>query len=221
MVREIIQGHLSEAQIKYPKLIHLIQENEIWKINGVIDVIDDEGGYWDSYEVSILIPNDYPDSLPVLVETSNKIERDINWHVVAWGVCCLSTQAKMFYDLEGSITLLKWLDKFAHPFFANHVYRVKTGHYANEEFSHGNKGILEGWRKILQLKCNNQTFVYLQHMIGIKSRPLNQPCFCGSGKKYKRCYLLNPKGHLMNIPAVQINTDIKAIAMELFNERMQ
>jgi len=213
---EIIQKHFLDAQERYPKLQHLIQENNTWKINGVIDVIDDEDGYWDSYEVSIVMPDDYPDSLPILMETSNKIERHIDWHMISGGVCCLSTQAKMYYDLGGDIKLVKWLNEFAHPFLANHVYRVKTGHYANEEFSHGNKGILEGWKKIIQLEDNIQTFTYLQQMIGRKSLSLNQKCFCGSGKKYKRCYLLNQRDHLMNIPTSQIIKDITAISKEIY-----
>lgn len=209
---KIIQQHFLDAQERYPKLQHLIKSNSIWLINGVIDVIDEEGGYWDSYEVSIIVPDDYPKSLPILVETSNKIERHIDWHMNSNGVCCLSTQAKMFYDLGEDITLLKWLNEFAHPFLANHVYRVKTGHYANKEFSHGNKGILEGWKEIIQLEDETQVLTYLEQMIGIKRLSLNQQCFCGSGKKYKRCYLLNQRNHLMNIPASQIANDINAIS---------
>jgi hypothetical protein len=212
---EIAQKHFLDAREKYPKLQHFIQENNTWKINGVIDVIDDEGGYWDSYEISIIMLDDYPDSLPILIETSNKIERHIDWHMMSGGVCCLSTQAKMFYDLGGDITLVKWLNKFAHPFLANHVYRIKKGHYASEEFSHGNKGIIEGWKKIIPLKDNNQILAYLQHMVGVKRLSLNQPCFCGSRKKYKRCYLLNQKDHLMNIPVSQIIKDIKAMSKEI------
>lgn len=213
---EIIQKHFLDAQERYPKLQNLIQADNTWKINGVIDVIDDEGGYWDSYEVSIVMLDDYPDSLPILVETSNKIERHIDWHMISGGVCCLSTQAKMFYELKGDITLVKWLNEFAHPFLANHVYRLKTGHYANEEFSHGNKGILEGWKKIIQVEDNIQILTYLQQMIGIKGLSLNQKCFCGSGKKYKRCYLLNRKDHLLNIPTSQIVKDINALSKEIY-----
>lgn len=217
MGMEIIEKHFLDAKERYPKLKHLIQGNNAWKIDGIIDVIDDEGGYWDSYEVSIVMDTDYPNSLPILVETGNKIERHIDWHMIPGGVCCLSTPAKMFYELGGDITLVKWLNEFAHPFLANHVYKVKTGQYANEEFSHGNKGILEGWRKIIPLIDSSQILLYLQQMVGKSKLSLNQLCFCGSGKKYKRCYLLNQKDHLMNIPTKQILNDINAISREIYN----
>ena len=131
--------------------------------------------------------------------------------MVSGGVCCLSTQAKMFYELAGKITLLKWLDKFAHPYLANHVYKIKTGHYAGEEFSHGSQGILEGWKKILQLKDDHEVLFYLQCLTGKGKPSLNKPCFCGSGKIYKRCFLLNQEAHRMNVPLNQIIKDIKAI----------
>jgi hypothetical protein len=211
MGKEIIQEHLAEARIGYPKLNDLVVENNIQKIAGTIDVIDDEGRYWDSYDVLIIIPDKYPNSLPVLIETSKKIERHIDWHIISEGICCLSTQSTMFYELKGDITLLRWLDKFAHPYLANHVYKLKTGSYANEEFSHGTLGIIEGWKQILHSNNTKQTLSLLKRMAGIESMALNQLCFCNSGKKYKRCYLLNEVAHRMNIPLYQIMNDIKTI----------
>lgn len=211
MGKEIIQEHLAEARIGYPKLNDLVVENNIQKIAGTIDVIDDEGRYWDSYHVLIIIPDKYPNDLPVLIETSKKIERHIDWHIIGEGICCLSTQSKMFYELKDDITLLRWLDKFAHPYLANHVYKLKTGRYANEEFSHGTLGIIEGWNQILHSNDTKQTLSLLKRMAGIESMAFNQLCFCNSGKKYKRCYLLNEVAHRMNIPLYQIMNDIKTI----------
>ncbi len=211
MVKQIVFDHLLEAKTKYPKLTELTDAGKFYRVNGSIDVVDDEGGCWDTYDVAILIPLNYPDSLPLLIETSHKIKRDSNWHINKEGECCLSTNAKMYYDLKGKITLLNWLDKFAHPYLANHVYKIKTGSYANEEFSHGDAGVFEGWKKIFQTEDRNQILLYLKQMIGVKRLALNRLCFCGSGKKYKRCYLSNPEVHLLNIPAAQIVNDIKAI----------
>jgi hypothetical protein len=166
-----------------------VKRKEIWTTSGVIDVIDDEGGYWDSYNVAIILPAAYPHDLPIPVETSRKILRNIDWHVSENGICCLSTPSLMFHELSEDINLQKWLDKFAHPFLANHVYRKKTTHYAHEEFSHGPEGIIEGWKKILKMDNAAKVLEYLQYMAGNKTVSLNKPCFCGSEKKYKRCYV--------------------------------
>lgn len=120
-----ISEHYHEVRGKYPKLGLPRKNNGFWKIDGTIDVIDDEGSHWDSYEVSIFLSPNYPKDLPVLIETSKKIRRHIDWHISDEGICCLSTPSKMYQALGEEITLLKWLNEFAHPYLANHVTESK------------------------------------------------------------------------------------------------
>jgi hypothetical protein len=209
-LNKIIDKDYSELLPRYPKLMKPVLEGNVWKINGSIDVIDDEGGYWDTYQVLIFVPPRYPEDIPVMQEISEKIERHIDWHNPS-GFCCLATRAKIFHDLSDGITLLKWLDKFAHPFLANHVYRKRTGHYAHEEFSHGTKGIIEGWEKISGIRGASAILKHLAQISGYRTQALNRPCFCGSGKKYKRCYELNPTIHRYKIPWAEIARDVKEI----------
>jgi uncharacterized protein YecA (UPF0149 family) len=35
----------------------------------------------------------------------------------------------------------------------------------------------------------------------------NEKCFCNSGKKYKRCFLINPNEHYFNIPIALLNIE--------------
>lgn len=209
--KQLIAKHYAESLNSYPKLIKLIKDGEFWRINGYIDVTDDEGGYWDTYEVTILIPPHYPKDIPILFETGKKIIRESDWHMSSNGECCLATRAKIFHDLSDGITLLKWLDKFAHPFLANHVYRKKHMRYAHEEFSHGTKGIIEGWEKITGIRGAGSIIKHLRQITGYRTQALNQPCFCGSGKKYKRCYEINPAEHRYKIPYNEIARDITEI----------
>jgi len=214
--KKIVIEHYNEVIQKYSKLNAPLQINGGWQIDGVIDVIDDEGGYWDSYDISIIIPSSYPDDLPFLIESGKKIERHEDWHMSPNGVCCLSTKAKMFYDLGGDITLLRWLDQFAHPFLANHVYRMKTKHYAHDEFSHGVPGIIEGWKKILNVHSTSEILQQLEYMAGNKTLPRNRKCYCKSGKLYKRCYLLQRSNHRLNISVDAIREDIRSIRKGYF-----
>ncbi|MBL7743131.1 MAG: SEC-C domain-containing protein [Chitinophagaceae bacterium] len=211
----LITKHYEECLSSYPKLIKLVKEGDFWRIDGCIDVTDDEGGYWETYEVSIFIPPDYPKDIPILQETGKKIKRESDWHMSSNGECCLATRAKIFHDLSEGITLLKWLDKFAHPFLANHVYRIKHNHYAHEEFSHGTKGIIEGWKKITGVRDAVSILKHLVQITGYRTQALNRPCFCGSGKKYKRCYEISPIEHRYGIPSIEILEDIKAISKSL------
>lgn len=206
---ELINKHYIEAALKYNQLEQPSCLNGKWYIKGKIDVIDDEGGYWDTYSVYILIPDDYPQSVPIIKETSKKIEQHENWHNGAY--CCLSTEAKMYSDMSGKITLLKWLDMFVHPYLANHVYKLKTGNYAGEEFEHGINGIITGYLKIFGLSNKDEVIKYLGFLTSTEKHSKNIQCFCKSGKNYKRCFMINKSKHFLGIPIKVLKEDLKTI----------
>lgn len=199
-----------EAQKKYNHINAPVFQNGIWCIKGNVDVIDANGVYWDTYTVEILIPLNYPISPPVLVETGGKIQRtaDWQWHVGNNGECCLGTPAQIYRELRDGITLLKWMDRFVVPFLANHIHRVELGSYANGEFSHGVKGVFEDYSDLLQLFEVGEVVKMLRLMTGKDLLSKNVDCFCGSGKKYKRCYLLEPNRHLLGIPSHILSSDL-------------
>lgn len=210
VTEQLIHQEYSDALIKYRRLLLPEKVGEGFIIKGSIDVIDDEGSYWDTYDVSILIPAYYPKELPILTETSKKIERHEDWHNRD-GICCLSTNAKMFHVLGEEINLLNWLDKFAHPFLANHVFRVKTGQYANNEFDHGTEGIVQGYCEIFILTTIKEVIDRLNLVCENKKLGRNDLCFCGSEKKYKKCFLLNPIKHYSSIPLDTLKKDLTEI----------
>lgn len=105
-VQQLILEQYREALCRYPKLGIPLRHNSFYQIDGIIDVVDEEGGYWDSYEVSIILPQDYPNVLPLLIEKGKKIKRHIDWHISEEGICCLSTFAKLYQVLGQKIRLL-------------------------------------------------------------------------------------------------------------------
>jgi hypothetical protein len=206
----IIHDQYEVVKNKYPKLKPPSPKSLGWNIDGYLDVIDDEGGYWDTYKVTIFVPEDYPVHLPELIETGKKIERHIDWHNID-GVCCLSTKAVMFHEMRGNITLLFWLDKYALPYLANHVYRVQTGHYANLEFEHGVPGIIQGYSNLFGINDKKFIIERLKLLTGFRTIGRNDPCFCGSGIKYKKCYCIFPESHLMGVPYYLLRDDLNKI----------
>lgn len=203
---------------QFPKLNAPVPKGRTWEISGAIDVIDDEGGYWDTYEVRIVVPELYPKLFPVLYETSNKIDPHVDWHNTEHG-CCLSTQAVMYAGLYGKPILINWLEKFAHPFLANHVYRVRTNQYANGEFSHYAPGILEGYYKLFNTTDNKTVVDKLKLISGIKPIGRNSICFCGSGELVKHCYEVDLDLHTMGIPVWLLKKDLQHIVVELRGRR--
>ena len=207
---ELIRNHYNEVKDKYPKLNPPQKKESYWTIDGSIDVTDDEGGFWDTYEVSIILPNHYPIQLPQIIETGKKIVRHIDWHNIN-GWCCLSTQAVMFNQMKGRVTLLLWLDEFVLPYLANHIFRIKTGHYANKEFEHGVPGIIQGYGVLFGNDDQEIIIEKIKVISGLKNYGRNDPCFCGSGEKYKHCFGLNPVNHFLGLPLDLLYNDLNII----------
>lgn len=187
VLKETIEKEFTDVKNKYPKLNPPEIRNGLWVIDGVIDVIDEKGTKWEEYSVAIYIPDKYPAHSPQLFETSGKIKRERDWHINSDGSCCLSPRAKeaKLFAIGGK--LVDWIDSFALPFLANDKLRRDTGSYANREYSHGAKGILEYYRDEWKLPDEKSVLEKLQMIAGQKMGR-NQKCFCWSGKKYKYCH---------------------------------
>lgn len=207
----LIEQQYTEAFEKFPDLRPPLFDKQGCKIEGVLAVIDSNGYRWGEYEICIAIPVAFPKSLPILIEKSRKIERNINWHINEHGICCVGTPARQHFELSNNASLLNWLEKFAMPYLANHIHRKETGYYANGELSHGVKGLVEDYSDLLNVKSGEELIAHLKLIVGQKVLSKNNDCFCGSGKKYKRCFLLNPTQHRLGIPLEIVLDDLRKI----------
>ena len=89
--------------------------------------------------------------------------------------CCLGLK---FLD-KRSLSLRSFLEELVIPFFYRLSYTEKFGLAASRndlwgEYSHGEEGLREYYAEIFNLAAQNPS--------------RNDPCPCGSGKKYKRCH---------------------------------
>ena len=207
---EVIISQYQSAKEKFPKLNHPVIVGEVWEITGAIDVIDDEDNHWGTYDVKVIVPKNYPDDIFELQETGGQIPKGENWHNS--NSCCVSTNAIIYSVLGEDLSLLNWIVKFAHPFLANHVYKVKTGEYAGGEFLHATEGIIQGYEKLFELNGVKEVFQKLKMLCSVLLLSRNDKCFCGSGKKFKNCYLHSPFTHkFAGIPYSLLQKDFEEI----------
>lgn len=204
----ILYDEWKQLQDKFPLLQELTSENTKSCIEGVLPVTDRDGNTWASFKVRIDIQNDYPESLPSITDVEGIIPRSADWHINADQTCCVGTLAEQHQKLGGRISLLNWVSEFAVPYFANFIYRKEKGKYYNGEWSHGAQGIFEYYFQLFGISNIHLLLDRLYLVCGVKKYNLNGRCFCNSGKKYKRCYILNPDQHRFNIPEKVILHDI-------------
>jgi hypothetical protein len=209
--RKLINDNFILAVSKYSKLNIPETKDSQYIVTGVLDIIDEKGVFWDSYNVQINIPANYPKELPTIIETSEKIIRSNEWHINDDTTCCLGTPAKVHMLLSGDNSLLNWLDKVVIPFFANHILKSKTDKYAAGECSHGIAGIIEDYQELFKINSIQGIVARLGYMTGLLALGRNEKCFCGSEKKYKVCYLQNVLDHNYQIPDHVLKNDLATL----------
>ena len=138
----------------------------------------------DSFSIRIELDALDRNGWPTVYEVSDRHARiaareqvdAIDLHFYPDGACCLGLQPLA----DRQTTLKEFMDEMVVPFFYRLSYTEVHGLEAARrhlwgEYSHGDPGLRE----------------YLSDLADIARRGLgrNDPCACGSGRKYKRCHL--------------------------------
>lgn len=206
-----IEKEFKTVNLNYPTLNKLNEFDKAFCISGTLSIVDSNGWNWGDYQIEFWIPKTYPFDLPLLVETAGIIKRDRDWHISKEGICCVGTPARQFRDMADGISLIKWTKLFVIPYLANHAYKKDLKHYADGELAHDEEGILQDYASCFGFKEPIKIIQRLNHILGQQQLSLNSPCFCESGKKYKRCYLVNSKSHRLGIPIEVLKNDLKKL----------
>lgn len=185
--------------IKYPSLNFII-EGKIVFIRGKIQIADIA-----EFSIEIKLLDDYPTSLPEVKEIGGKIFRSDERHINEDGTCCLTIPAKIHQDLGKNYSIVTFIEIFVIPFFANQIYYEINGVWANGDYSHGEKGLLEFYSELLETKSHEMVADLMK--ISLQPFPkLSQKCPCKSGKRLKKCHF-NGVILLKKIPLIQISSD--------------
>ncbi|WP_405565726.1 hypothetical protein [Polaribacter sp. Asnod6-C07] len=157
-------------------------------IDGVIDIIDTEGDFWQNYKIRMFLPKlNYPHILPEVFEISSKIDRDIKYHIDTNGKCCLDIYHRLALAQRRGINIIDFYKKFVYPFFANHQFKIETDSYANGEYDHDIAGVIQYYKEEFQLTDFKTIIKYLECSLGVLKAERNRECpICGK-PKYKKC----------------------------------
>jgi hypothetical protein len=158
-------------------------------LDGVIEVVDTKGVFWDDYEVRLVIPKlGYPYVVPEVYEISTKIERDYNFHISKNGNCCLDIHHKLILEKRRGVVIIDFYKKYIYPFFANHQYKIKTNSYAGGEYKHDGDGVVQFYEEEFKLTDYELIIKYLECSLGKLKTNRNRKCpICGSPKHKKCC----------------------------------
>ncbi len=183
-------------------------EHKFCCISGEIDVCDKKGNYWKSFDIEIYIDKEtYPYCIPLVAETSKIINRNNDNHIAKDGICCLDVDHELLLITKKGIHFSKFYRDIVYPYFANFIYKTKSGSYANGEYSHGFSGVTEFYSEKLSLDDPILALKLLEELGSGTRFNRNEKCFCGSGKKLKKCHL-NSVNVLKSLPKNRLEKDI-------------
>lgn len=157
-------------------------------LEGKVSVLDRKDKLWGQFEILILInEKNYPYTIPIVIEKTEIIKRDWDFHISKEGECCLDIPHKLLKMKKRGIVLEEFYREVIYPFFVNYHYKVATDKYANGEYEHHFKGIAQLYQEEYGLNNYEDIIALLETTVsGIKYQPNKQCPLCG-GSKYKKC----------------------------------
>jgi len=181
-----------KLNIFFPKLRLFYIENSPF-LNGNIDILDTKGNYLDTFNVAIAIPDNYPYGIPKLKLISHESIWNDERHISNEGICCVEIDHILTFASKKGITLLEFLRNWVYPFLMNQIYFNHAKQFANGEYPHGFEGIQKFYAVKLGLTDIHIIVLILKSIINNLVPGNNDPCICGSEKKFKHCHKFSVK----------------------------
>lgn len=176
------------AVIEKHKELSYKNDDGIPCVFGSLVLTDENGAIEETYQIEIKAVDDYPNSFPLVFETGGRIPRNVDWHIFEdKGNCCIASPPEEIIICNSGLTLLSFIDNQVKNYFYSQIFRNQNGYFLKER-SHGNKGWIEFFEETFMTdNIFNIEFGLLQIIQGKKIDRVSI-CFCGSGKKYRKCH---------------------------------
>lgn len=197
MGREEFIKDLEIAKQRFPFIDHEYRERKQYpyKVTDDFEITDNEGNHWGTFRASVYFPYTYPKGMPIMQDESKYFPWKVDWHMSSDdGRCCVCGVIEQEETAKRGISILGFIEDYIIPFYSNQLYRQEFGYYKNGEYAHYDEGVWEALEDEFETKDRFKIRRFLSEMRTKRGR--NDVCFCGSGKKYKKCHL--PKIEIIN-----------------------
>ena len=169
----------------YPTM-HAIFSDGVVRIRGTHPVLH-EVQEIARYSLCMALPPDYPNSLPVVWETADRIPRVEDRHVNVTNGSLCGVPAALWIALEGNFSVGRVLDIPVRNYLIGNCMIEAGENWPHGEWAHGAKGMLQFFDETIGTD-NPQTVVKLiDGLINEKLRG-HWPCPCGSGAVVRKCH---------------------------------
>lgn len=140
----------------------------------------------ESFEIELTIPRDFPETLPRVKETGDRIGTDYE-HRNPSGTLCLAVsveQRRVFFEQP---TLLGFVNRLVIPYLYGYCFWNKHGRHPFDEAAHGYEGILRHYMRTLGLRDDLSALTVISFLFEHGYRG-HHDCPCGSGLRVRGCH---------------------------------
>lgn len=192
-VKMKVIDNINDFLDKYKMMsLHPFLKGEPYRITGKFLFTAETNTYgkiFDSYELEILIPLDYPRSLPKVFSLDNKIERKDENHVNPGDKSfCLASDLRLREFLFFNSNLNDYFKVFLVPFLYSHsIKKQKGGSLIFGELPHDIPGLIEDYKNMFGLEKEEEVKQFLE-ILYLKKKIANKiQCPFGCNKPLSKC----------------------------------
>lgn len=158
-----------------------------WVIRGVLSFSATFKGKTisDSFSILILLPEDYPESPPVVQETGSRIPAD--FHQYSNRNLCLGAPAEVNRRFKADPRLIFFVETLVVEYLYSYAHFEKTGTLPFGELSHGCQGIREYYQEAFSTD-DVQIALALLKVLSDGTYRGHHPCPCSSGEILRKCH---------------------------------
>lgn len=185
---EILEDVKFQLKSNYPTL-HVVIERNVVFIKGSLFIKNPSTGFEvDRFGIEIVLPDDYPNSIPRVYESEGRIPKVIDRHFMSDGSACLFFRDEQFKFYNRKTPIKDFIGTPVYNFFLSQAYFDLTGKWIFGERSHGPSATWEYYTEELGTNDLNTIGRFLCFLASDKVS-LKQKCYCGSNKLLVHCHM--------------------------------
>lgn len=172
----------------HPGLRYNGKVEDYYNFRGSFYLTDPKGALIESFEISILIHKSYPNTFPIVLSHDDKIERSDDYHISKDGVICVEHSYIANFLTSGGLRLYDFTNYYLPKYFSWVLVKKYGNNQYLQEWAHQNKGTIQLYEELLDTQDKAAIRLFLENYIETKKIGRNQKCYCGNGKKLKKCH---------------------------------
>ena len=176
-----------EVQEQHPHLELLRDPSGALRVCGEVGFSIDHESHTieDTYQIRLDIPDDFPDSPPIVYETEGKIPEEFA-HFMEAGNFCLGAPVEVRRRFAQRQSLSVFIDDQVIPYLFAYSHKREYGTMPFGERSHGSAGLLEYYNELFDTS-GIATMKLLKCLADDFAPPLTK-CPCGGEAKLSNCH---------------------------------